>query len=134
MSILRHLLDPAVLDRLATEENVWLCGVRPDGSPHVTPVWFVFLQDSWWIGVDGGSVKVRTVEKNPRVSLALEDGRSPVVAEGEVQLHRDEFPPSVTAAFAAKYEWDVTVPHSPDGERVLLQVRVRRWLLSGVAQ
>ena len=133
MSILERP-EPAVLERLATEKNVWLCGVRPDGSPHVTPVWFVFLQDCWWIGVDSGAVKVRIIEKNPRVSLALEDGRSPVVAEGDVQLHRDGFPVEVTAAFAAKYEWDVTVPDRPDGARVLLQVHVRRWLLSGVAQ
>jgi PPOX class probable F420-dependent enzyme len=134
MGILEHPTDPAVLDRLAKDENVWLCSVRPDGSPHVTPVWFVFLQGSWWIGVDSGSVKVRNIARNPQVSLALEDGRSPVVAEGEAQLYRDGFPPEVTAAFAVKYEWDVTVPHRPDGVRVLLQVHVRRWLLHGVAQ
>jgi PPOX class probable F420-dependent enzyme len=134
MSILEHPIGPVVLDRLATEENVWLCGVRPDGSPHVTPVWFVFLQGCWWIGVDGGAVKVRVLAKNPRVSLALEEGRSPVVAEGDVQLHHDGFPAEVTAAFAAKYDWDVTLPDRPDGARVLLQVHVRRWLLNGVAQ
>ncbi|MCX4725148.1 pyridoxamine 5'-phosphate oxidase family protein [Streptomyces sp. NBC_00440] len=134
MSTAAHPADPAVLDRLATERTVWLCGVRPDGSPHVTPVWFVFLRGSWWIGVDSASVKVRVLRENPRVSLALEDGRVPVVAEGDVQLRHDGFPEEVTAAFAAKYAWDVTVPHRPDGGRVLLQVPVRRWLLPGVAQ
>ncbi|NDZ81368.1 pyridoxamine 5'-phosphate oxidase [Streptomyces sp. SID10853] len=126
--------EPVLLERLATERHVWLCGVRPDGSPHVTPVWFVFLRDSWWIGVDSGSVKVRNLRENPRVSLALEDGRSPVVAEGDVRLREDGFPAEVTAAFAAKYSWDVTVPYRQDGGRVLLQVQVRRWLLRGVAQ
>ncbi|MFE2374382.1 TIGR03618 family F420-dependent PPOX class oxidoreductase [Streptomyces sp. NPDC059398] len=135
MSILtRHPADPAVLDRLATERTVWLCGVRPDGSPHVTPVWFVFLRDSWWIGVDSGSVKVRNLREDPRVSLALEDGRFPVVAEGVAHLRHDGFPAEVTAAFAAKYAWDVTAPQRPDGRRVLLHVQVRRWLLLGVAQ
>ncbi|WP_327296390.1 MULTISPECIES: pyridoxamine 5'-phosphate oxidase family protein [unclassified Streptomyces] len=134
MTTVEHPTDPAVLDRLATERNVWLCGVRPDGSPHVTPVWFVFLRGSWWIGVDSGSVKVRNLRADPRASLALEDGRVPVVAEGEVQLHRDGFPAEVMAAFSAKYAWDVTVPDRPDGGRVLLQVTVRRWLLLGVAR
>ncbi|WP_328318602.1 pyridoxamine 5'-phosphate oxidase family protein [Streptomyces sp. NBC_00388] len=134
MSILRHPTDPAVLDRLATERNVWLCGVRPDGSPHVTPVWFVIVRDSWWIGVDSGSVKVRNLRENPHVSLALEDGRAPVVAEGEAQLRYDAFPAEVTAAFAAKYGWDVTVPDRPGSGRVLLHIPVRRWLLPGVAQ
>ncbi|MFD3310114.1 pyridoxamine 5'-phosphate oxidase family protein [Streptomyces sp. NPDC058694] len=124
----------AVRDRLARERNVWLCTVRPDGSPHVTPVWFVYLRDRWWIGVDGTSVKVRNVARSSRVSLALEDGVSPVVAEGEAVLHRGLFPEEITEAFAAKYGWDVSAPRTPDGERVLVEVSVRRWLLAGVAQ
>jgi PPOX class probable F420-dependent enzyme len=125
----------AVLDRLAQEKNVWLCTVRPDGSPHVTPVWFVFLRGSWWIGADGGSAKVRNIERYPRVSLALEDGRFPVVAEGDAVPHRGPFPEEVTEAFAAKYDgWDVSAPHRPGGDRVLLEVPVRRWLLAGEAQ
>ncbi|MET8168550.1 pyridoxamine 5'-phosphate oxidase family protein [Streptomyces sp. NPDC005329] len=47
----------AVRDRPAQEKNVSVCTVRPDGSPHVTPVWFDFLQSSWWISADGGSVR-----------------------------------------------------------------------------
>ncbi|MBA2944863.1 TIGR03618 family F420-dependent PPOX class oxidoreductase [Streptomyces himalayensis] len=125
---------PAVLDRLARERNAWLCTVRPDGSPHVTPVWFVYLHDTWWIGADEGAVKVRNIEKTPRVSLALESGDAPVVAEGEAAVHRDAFPAEVTADFAAKYDWDVTAPQRPGRGRVLLEVPVRRWLLAGVAQ
>ena len=126
--------EAAVCDRLAEEKNVWLCTVRPDGSPHVTPVWFVFEQGRWWIGTDGDSVKVRNIEQFPRVSLALEDGRLPVVAEGDAALHRDRFPARITDAFAVKYAWDVTAPHRPDGDRVLLEIAVRRWLLAGRAQ
>jgi PPOX class probable F420-dependent enzyme len=124
----------SLTDRLATERNVWLCCLRPDGSPHVTPVWFVFLRDTWWVGVDGGSVKARNVAADPRVSLALEDGDSPVVAEGGARTHRAPFPAEVVAAFTAKYAWDVTVPYRPGSERLLLEVPVRRWLSRGVAQ
>ncbi|MEV6108746.1 pyridoxamine 5'-phosphate oxidase family protein [Streptomyces sp. NPDC051940] len=127
-------LAPAVRTRLAEERNVWLCTVRPDGSAHVTPVWFVYEGSTWWIGTDDFSVKVANVRAEPRVSLALEDGRSPVVAEGEVTIHGDRFPPGVVAAFAAKYGWDVTAPTRPGTGRVLLEVPVRRWLLAGTAQ
>ncbi|UUU23333.1 pyridoxamine 5'-phosphate oxidase family protein [Streptomyces sp. DSM 40750] len=128
--------DAAVRDRLATERNAWLCTVRPDGSAHVTPVWFVFLRGCWWIGADGGSVKVRNVEEFARVSVALEDGRFPVVAEGTAVVRRgpSPFPADVTEAFAAKYGWDVTAPHGPGETRVLLEVPVTRWLLAGTAQ
>jgi F420H(2)-dependent biliverdin reductase len=126
--------EPAVRTRLAAEKNVWLCTVRPDGSAHVTPVWFVYETSRWWIGADHGSVKVRNVQAEPRVSLALEDGRFPVVAEGDVALIRDRFPPEVVTAFEEKYGWDVSAPTRPGGTRVLLEVRVRRWLLAGAAQ
>ncbi|MDQ1045670.1 pyridoxamine 5'-phosphate oxidase family protein [Streptomyces sp. V4I2] len=129
------LPEAAVLGRLGHEKNVWLCTVRPNGSPHVTPVWFVFLQGSWWIGADSGSIKVRNVEKCPRVSLALEDGRFPVVAEGNAVLHRGPYPEEITDAFALKYDgWDVSAPHRPGGDRVLVEVAVQRWLLTGTAQ
>ncbi|MGV9252209.1 pyridoxamine 5'-phosphate oxidase family protein [Streptomyces sp. NPDC003697] len=125
---------PAVRLRLAEERNVWLCTVRPDGSAHVTPVWFVYQSSRWWIGSDLSSVKVRNIRKEPRVSLALEDGRFPVVAEGDALLMGDGFPREIVAAFEQKYAWDVSAPTRPGSKRVLLEVRVRRWLLAGTAQ
>ncbi|WP_030206765.1 TIGR03618 family F420-dependent PPOX class oxidoreductase [Streptomyces sp. NRRL S-87] len=124
-----------MLARLAEERNVWLCTVRPDGSAHVTPVWFVYADGTWWIGADAGSVKVRNVRAEPRVSLALEDGRFPVVAEGVAVLHSDDdgFPAPVVTAFREKYGWDVGA-RRPEDRRVLLEVPVRRWLLAGTAQ
>ncbi|WP_305788236.1 pyridoxamine 5'-phosphate oxidase family protein [Symbioplanes lichenis] len=35
-------LDPEVAARLEREPLAWLCTLRGDGSPHLTPVWFVF--------------------------------------------------------------------------------------------
>ncbi|CAL9568273.1 hypothetical protein SUDANB176_04786 [Streptomyces sp. enrichment culture] len=83
---------PAVRTRLAEEKNVWPCTVRPDGSARVTPVWFVYEASTWWIGTEHSSVEVRNIRTEPRVSPALEDGRFPVVAEGEAALIRDRFP------------------------------------------
>ncbi|MCZ0975966.1 pyridoxamine 5'-phosphate oxidase family protein [Streptomyces albulus] len=134
MSDLVNELGPAVRLRLAEEKNVWLCTVRPDGSAHVTPVWFVYQSSRWWIGSDHSSVKVRNIRKEPRVSLALEDGRFPVVAEGEAALIRDGFPRQILTAFEQKYGWDVSAPTRSGSKRVLLKVHVRRWLLAGAAQ
>ncbi|PYC64254.1 pyridoxamine 5'-phosphate oxidase [Micromonospora arborensis] len=121
--------------RLARELNVWLCTLRRDGSPHLTPVWFVYLAGIWWIGCDGRSVKVRNVVADPRVSLALEGGDAPVVAEGSARVHRSGFPSTVVEAFASKYGgWDVSAPVDPGSERVLLEIPVRRWLIAGTAQ
>ncbi|MEU5564365.1 pyridoxamine 5'-phosphate oxidase family protein [Micromonospora musae] len=128
-------LPPDVAARLDRELRVWLCTLRRDGSPHVTPVWFVHDEGTWWICCAEHNVKVRNVLADPRVSLALEDGIAPVVAEGVVRVWRSDFPAPVVAAFARKYDgWDVRRPETPQSRRVLLEVPVRRWLLAGEAQ
>lgn len=76
-----HDLGEVVVARLNRERNAWLCTVRPDGSPHMTPVWFIYQVATWWIGSSERNLKVRNVVTEPRVSLALEDGVAPVVAE-----------------------------------------------------
>ncbi|MFC9227564.1 pyridoxamine 5'-phosphate oxidase family protein [Streptomyces decoyicus] len=134
MSDLVNEPSPAVRLRLAEERNVWLCTVRPDGSAHVTPVWFVYQSSRWWIGSDLSSVKVRNIRTEPRVSLALEDGRFPVVAEGDALLIGEGFPREIVTAFEQKYAWDVSAPTRPGSKRVLLEVCIRRWLLAGTAQ
>ncbi|OKI06268.1 hypothetical protein A6A06_37080 [Streptomyces sp. CB02923] len=150
-------LGSAVRDRLATERIAWLCTLRPDGSPHVTPVWFVFVRDTWWIGAERTSVKLRNVENDARVSLALEGGEAPVVAEGRAKVWHvppdgspqpaagqpaagaagpgsAAVPPDVAAAFIAKYDWDATASPPSARGRVLFEVPVGRWLLAGTAQ
>ncbi|WP_340686144.1 pyridoxamine 5'-phosphate oxidase family protein [Amycolatopsis coloradensis] len=127
--------DQSLIERLARERNAWLCTLRADGSPHVTPVWFVYLDDVFWIGSGERNVKVRNVGNDPRVSLALEDGDAPVVAEGLARLHGGALREDVLAALAAKYDgWAAGEEIEPFGARVLLEVPVKRWLLAGVAQ
>ncbi|MFF8833129.1 pyridoxamine 5'-phosphate oxidase family protein [Streptomyces sp. NPDC015131] len=133
MSDLAKEWEPAVRRRLDEERNVWLCTIRPDGSAHVTPVWFIHRRDRWWICSDQKSVKVRNVRREPRVSLALEDGRSPVVAEGSATVRGKDFPGDIVAAFERKYGWDISAPDASGREYVLLEVQVRRWLMAGTA-
>ena len=122
------------IDRLAREEIAWCVTVRPDDSPHLTPVWFLFRADTWWESSAAPNKKVRNIAVDPRVSLALEDGRAPTVAEGLALIHRDLFPAEVRSGFARKYHgWDITAA-GPEAPRVLLEVPVSRWLLAGVAR
>ncbi|GIJ75614.1 hypothetical protein Xph01_00460 [Micromonospora phaseoli] len=123
-----------VLERLARESVVWLCTLRPDGSPHLTPVWFLYLDGEWWIGTGERNRKVRNIAADPRVSLALPDGDAPVVAEGTASIIRQPFPPEVVEGLRRRYDgWDVTVD-GPDGRYVLLRVAVTRWLMAGRAR
>lgn len=117
--------------RLRTERNIWLATVRPDGRPQVTPVWFVHVRDRFWIGTGRDAVKTRNITTNPQVSLALEDGNHPTVAEGLAVVHETARPHDVVQAFEEKYRWDITIPEDVDvGTVVLLEVAVNRWLFN----
>lgn len=111
---------------------MWLTTLRADGSAHTTPVWFVLLEETFWIASAASNRKVANLRKDPRVSLAVDgSGNAPQVAEGRAEIHEEIVShPDVVAAIAAKYDgWDAT-DSEPHGPQVLLRIPVDRWLLS----
>jgi PPOX class probable F420-dependent enzyme len=75
-------------ERLRNDLMVWLSSVRPDGRPHLVPVWFLW---------DGATVlifskndqKIRNLRSNPQAIVALDDtdvGEDVVMIEGEATL------------------------------------------------
>jgi PPOX class probable F420-dependent enzyme len=100
-------LSSEVLTRLESQPNIWFSSVRPDGRPHLTPVWFVWQAGKFYFGIDPKSVKSRNIQHNPRVALALEDGTNPVIIEGIARLVALPLPESLIGAFYKKYEWNL---------------------------
>ena len=122
----------STLERLTTEPNCWLATRRPDGRPHLTPIWFTFHGGRFWICTTPGSVTAGNLRADPRVSVSLESGSAPVVAEGTAVLHEGPpFPPDVVAAFVAKFEWDLDHDDESPDYTVLVEVRVTKWLMGG---
>ena len=112
--------------RLDKARNVWVATVRPDGRPHLVPIWFVVDDGRWYICTAPGSVKARNLMANPQVALALEDGDEPYRVEGRARPVSPTA--SVVARFKAKYEWDIT------GDAYysqLFEITVSRQVLSG---
>ena len=103
---------------------------RPDGRPHLAPLWFVYVDDRIWIGTGDGSVRVANLRSNDQAALSLEDGDAPIAAEGTIAIHERDRPEAVVAAFAEKYGWDITAATDDDlaGRVVLLEFRPQRWL------
>lgn len=116
-------------ERLGSERNIWMATTRPDGRPHLAPVWFVHVDDRLWVGTGADSVRTRNLRNDPRASASLQDGDRPLVAECTVRIHERDRPTGVVAAFAKKYGWDVTIETDEDvGVVVLLELVPRRWL------
>ncbi|MER5378851.1 PPOX class F420-dependent oxidoreductase [Streptomyces sp. NBC_00647] len=69
-----------------------LSTVRADGSPHVTPIWFLLDGDDVVFNTAKDSVKGRNLARDGRVALCVDDDRPPfdfVVLEGRAVLSED---------------------------------------------
>lgn len=77
--------DPPHTGKLAT--------VRSDGRPHVAPIWFALAQDGSIVFTTGEETqKGRSLRRDPRVSLCVDDERPPfsfVTVEGTVEIVED---------------------------------------------
>ena len=118
-------LSPEALEKLTTALNIWVGSVKPDGNPHLTPVWFVYHEGDLYISIDPKSVKSRNIRLNPHVALALEDGLHPVICEGRAALLEQPWPADVLDVYLQKYEWDLT---SEEQYNQLVRITPDKWL------
>jgi general stress protein 26 len=71
-----------VCERMEAARNYWISTTRPDGRPHVMPVWGVWVDDRFYFGTDKGSRKARNIASNPAMAVHLESGDEVVIIEG----------------------------------------------------
>lgn len=78
------LAEPGVLMRIAV--------VRDDGSPLVTPIWFVFEEGAVYFTPRAESEWFRCLRRDPRVALCIDEQPLPyrkVLMEGRAELLHD---------------------------------------------
>jgi len=92
-------------ERLRENIIIWLGTVRPDGRPHLVPVWFLWDGETILI-FSKPDQKIRNLRQNPRVTLALDDtanGNDVIGLDGEATLlPAGEVSPTLPA-YTAKY-------------------------------
>ncbi|MFI6943889.1 pyridoxamine 5'-phosphate oxidase family protein [Streptomyces sp. NPDC050418] len=117
-----------VLDRLATEREVWVATAHPDHGPHQVPLWFAWDGHALWMCTGAHSATVRNLRRDARVHLSLPDSLDVVLVQGEAECFTDSAVPAAAAdAFGAKFGWD---PRTEDRPHVYVRVTprtVRAW-------
>ena len=95
--------------RLTVSHDYWCATVRPDGAPHVMPVWGVWLDGRLWFSSGLRSRKARNLDADPRCTLTTDDTQNPVVVEGVAErvTDRGAIEP-FRRAVNAKYDADLT--------------------------
>jgi hypothetical protein len=63
--------------------TTWLSTVNEDGSPHMTAVGAIWMDDTFWFQTGAATRKGRNVTRDPRCSLAVSIRDADVVIEGD---------------------------------------------------
>lgn len=105
-------LDPTtdfgkrVLQRLQTEQIIWLTTIGNDGVPQPRPVWFWWDGETFLIFSQPTAAKVKHISKDARVALNFEsghDGEDVVVFHGMAQVDPTPLSAEVHQAYLTKY-------------------------------
>jgi PPOX class probable F420-dependent enzyme len=68
----------AETDRFLSGRHVAvLATVAADGSPMLTPIWYLYRDGRILMRTDKQSVKTRNIERDPRVTVCVQDERAP---------------------------------------------------------
>ena len=90
--------------------------VRPDGSPHVTPVWHHYDGENVVVLAESTSVKVRNIRREPRVFVSIATDANPyryVLVDGVATLSTDRIR-EYCLAMACNYLGDDRGPEYTD--------------------
>jgi Pyridoxamine 5'-phosphate oxidase len=94
-----------VEERMADARDYWVATMHPDGRPHLTPVWGVWVDGVFYFGSGPQTRKTRNLSENPNVAVHPE-GDDVVILEGVAETVTDPGPAlaeRVYAASSAKY-------------------------------
>jgi PPOX class probable F420-dependent enzyme len=119
---------------LASMPNAIVATIRPDGTPQLTPNWYLWTGSSFLISVTERSIKTRHLRRDPRIVLCIDDveGGDYVQVTGTAVLIEGEAAREPTLALCRKYmaaeqvgpHWDALLA---EGRRVVIEVKPVRY-------
>jgi len=76
---------------LAEPRNVIVAGIRRDGRPHLSPNWFFWDGERFYVSTTRSRVKYAIFRRDPRAQLAIDDstGFRAVLVPATVEIRED---------------------------------------------
>ncbi len=76
---------------LAEPRNVVVAGIRRDGRPHLTPNWFYWDGERFYVSTTRGRAKYAIFRRDPRAQLLIDDstGFRAVLVPATVEIRED---------------------------------------------
>jgi hypothetical protein len=98
------------VERLTKAHSYWIGTVRPDGRPHLVPVWGCWLNDQFMFSTSRDSVKAHNIARNPNCVLCPENAAEAIMVEGKVEEVTDRaLLGRYLKIYNAKYNWNQDV-------------------------
>jgi PPOX class probable F420-dependent enzyme len=77
--------------------------VMKDGSPHVTPIWYMYEDGKLFVNTTPNRVKYRNIVRDPRVCLLIDDGYPYLVIFGKGRIADERDPLKDIETLAIRY-------------------------------
>ncbi|MXZ92718.1 MAG: PPOX class F420-dependent oxidoreductase [Chloroflexi bacterium] len=137
-----RLTPQEVDDYLAGPHVAHFASIRPNGAPHISPVWYQWQAggepDTGTVTVVSGdsAVKTRNIRRNPKVAISVATDEWPyqyVILEGDATVSDDNIKEAVRSIFsryegAERGEEDANELTQGDQQLVAIVVDVNRIL------
>ncbi len=95
-----------VSERIGQAQNYWLATTRPDGQPHMTPVWGVWLGEIFYFSTGPRSRKARNLTVNPHCVVSPEGADKAIIVEGVAErVTSPAVLKQVADVCSTKYQW-----------------------------
>ncbi len=95
-------------ERLEQSHNYWISTARPDGRPHATAVWGLWLDDTFYFSMAANSRKAQNLAANPHCVVCTERADEAVIVEGVFEKVADNgLLERLWQAYKAKYDWEM---------------------------
>ena len=121
-------INSAVEEFLAEPQNLILATLRKDGRPQLSPVWFVWRDDAFWISTAASTAKWKNLKRDQRCSGIIDniDGRY-IYMSGTAEIYIEKEPLEITQRIVEKYKVpDEVEPymdsHHEAGERAIIKL------------
>jgi PPOX class probable F420-dependent enzyme len=99
-----------------------VAGIRKDGRPHISPNWFHWDGERFYVSTTRSRVKYAIFRRDPRAQLAIDDstGFGTVVVPATVEI-REDIARELPRFRAIREKHKVPVPSDEDHLRVLTE-------------
>ncbi len=113
--------------KMAVARNYWVATADPNGNPHSSPVWGVWIDDRLYFGTDTASRKGKNIAANPRAVVHLESGDDVVLLHCDVAVEDD---PAVKERVIHTYREKYSMPDDFSFDPVMCAIPYRgfAWL------